>query len=539
MTEFEKSLQTFVKKHARWLFAFSVLKAAVTAGVLASFASGATGCGMTKDLDDMHDSTGAMAVTTSQMNDKMDKLADMDTQMTAMNTQMSKMVDTMSTMGSNMDSMQKTMTDMDSLMGQLTAMNQSMGAMKDALGTMITTLSTMNSTMSVMPKMGDSLNHMDTMMGSLDTMMGDLDKKMDALPAVSKTLTGMNGQIGSMRGVLSGMRGDLGILKSVNDSLGTMKTGVGNLQTDIQSLNGLATDLATDMKPAVALGARQQALTRMEAEPSLSQKFRDAAAYFEAFDFQTIKGTETTQQAAEDTLRMNAVQDFFLLLTGYTHKLDQPGIPNFMVAAFPNNDMANLLALGGALDAMYFNQIARQNALKNTLNWLGTPPSKFLSMWGMIEETLARESAIQAGATANPWENEVLKNRENAVYIAQLRANILASVTFQNLSKLPENAATLTDWIQQKLTGTRDFAAEWEASVGGKTLQTLSDTYTALAKANEAREFMIAHGIAPQLDPMVKRSLSNCKIPVGQAGTTMDREAVLVKLRDLLKKFSS
>ena len=462
-----------------------------------------TGCGMTKNLDEMHDSTSQMSTTTREMDQKMDQLTEMNKRMGDMTTQM---------------------TTMTSLMGQMTEMNSAMHDMKDAMGTMITTLTGMNQQMSVMPKMADSLVHIQDVIGQLDTMMASLDKKMDELPKMSKTMTGMSTQVGSMNKQLTGLRGDLKTLKD-------MYAALQGLSSKMDHVDTVATNGIVDAVHGVADGTRTSELDKMEKAENLGGKFPHAAAYLFAYDYQLVfRGVEESGQANEDKLRADAVQDFFFHMNNYVEN-DKP-----IDVMTHDQKLMDLMVIAGALDMIDSNTMAKLKKIN------ATRPYPFLSMWGMIEYALDRKALLNRedpnDDPALNWENLVLTNEPFAVYLGQIRLNIEAAIVAQNLSKLPDNPEPWTftsAW--QKVLGASYSVAGWTGKISSLNAAQIADAANTLSQANETKDFLSKHGYDTRLQWLVKQVLANCEIDTAPPGSPAKRNAALARLKAERDKF--
>jgi len=61
-----------------------------------------------------------------------------------------------------------------------------------------------------------------------------------------------------------------------------------------------------------------------------------------------------------------------------------------------------------------------------------------VSMMSIIEDTLKRKPAIEAGSPAKEFEREILTNEEAAVYMLRLRSNFLGAMALEKLAHVSE-----------------------------------------------------------------------------------------------------
>jgi hypothetical protein len=278
---------------------------------------------------------------------------------------------------------------------------------------------------------------------------------------------------------------------------------------------------------------RRDELTKMENAATLPAKFVPAAAFIVAYDYQfVLKGTEEVLEADEDTFRKDAVDDFFFLANGFTDSSKTIDVVG------PDNNVMNLLAFAGALDYVDSNTLKHLIALKRN-------PNDFLSMWGMIKKALHDKNDINGGAAVPQWEKEVLVNEQEAIYLGQLRTNILAGIVMQNLSTLPKNAGNgILDRAKQYAITLWDASpGSWTANLDAANIAQIVDIYNTLEKAQDAKSFLISHGYETRLTDSVAgkammAALARCEIRLGAEGSSPDREAALAKLKDALATFT-
>jgi hypothetical protein len=323
--------------------------------------------------------------------------------------------------------------------------------------------------------MHDATMDMDSRMADMQKDMQDVDNKTSQLDAQTTQVAAQTQQV-------------VGLTAQVKDLTEELAQLTENLGQTTQSTY-------EDLRQGNSVTLRAYALKQMTKAKAVEEKLSFAGIYMQAYEFQLWKGTGMDDQTVLQGLYYQAFIEFFKDVREFedgSYNLDPTS------TSMTNED---LYAIAATMHEV------NQNAVElDTTN--NTPQVSILSL---IKDTLAKEKDVNSGKIAwnslQQYEQEILSNEKDAVYLLRLRENFLPIMTLSQLSNLEYEGfiAKLANFL---LGITPDFTA-----------LNLSQVYTYttwIQDANTTHDYLVANGY----DPMINWKLAHLYAPLKMPDTS-------------------
>ncbi|OFZ19832.1 MAG: hypothetical protein A2Z20_09025 [Bdellovibrionales bacterium RBG_16_40_8] len=304
--------------------------------------------------------------------------------------------------------------------------------------------------------------------------------------------------------------GVLDDMKSMKDTTEGMAQTTGDLNktTDrmSESTNRLKkTTCATylDLRQVNAFFARRNALTDLLDANDLNTKVSAAAKYLESYEFQVVKGNDLSCLPRDGTegIITNSVAEFLLEFSQFAKAQDIRDIdvdPVLREARFQN-----MFALALTLHVKNMNQYNDDiDVIHQTF-----------SMMDLLVDALSFSNAVDkeqvAYDTLPDWVKEVLQNEKKAIYVLQLRTNILIAALINEISGVNDFALLdklIFDWWRNSGNRTWDPKFEMKKLPALKKIEMLTE---AAIETKKAIQDIAIPGTTPKLDNRMRRYLNH------------------------------
>jgi hypothetical protein len=369
--------------------------------------------------------------------------------------------------------------------------------------------------------MHDATMDMDQRMGRLQDQMRDLDQKTAVLQnntgdmdvkttQMSGTMNEMNGTMGSMDGTMGSMNDTMG---SMNGTMGVLSDQTTHMAGQTDQLVSLTTQVATltdklatltgqlnnathdtykDLRQGNSVTLRADALKKMIAATSEEEKIGFAGIYMQAFEFQLWKDHNPDNQTVLDGLYDQAFIEFFK-----EEREFQDGSWSVNPTSTDSN-MENLYAIAATLHEVNENAAEQDNADR-------MPQVSILSL---IKGALAKAKDLNSGKISwnslKAYEQEILTNEKDAVYLLRVRENFLPVLVLSQFTCL-EYENFLSKLVDFTFGPTPDYKS--------LNLAQLYTYETYLEDVNTTHDYLAAQGYAPMLDWRLAHLYSGLKTP--------------------------
>lgn len=206
-----------------------------------------------------------------------------------------------------------------------------------------------------------------------------------------------------------------GALDTMDDMSGTTKSMKGTTEE-----MKLGTEvLLRDARQGGAVKTRRDALdSMMTHKKALELKFKDAAIYYQAFEFQIWENILTDDETHRQALLRDGAQEFLVTLLGVIH--GKKPAPNPLSS---DDTMTTLLALGATADQV--NTIQLEASARK--------PFQVVSMLDLIATALRSKDAVNNGNIPLEYIYKVLLNEDEALYLLELRYNIMSAMVLDKI----------------------------------------------------------------------------------------------------------
>jgi len=308
--------------------------------------------------------------------------------------------------------------------------------------------------------------------------MKDTTREMnDKLSKMNEKVTTLNGQIENLNDEIVGLGGQV---RDLNKNISVMSSNMFSLK-DISSFTYY------DLRAGNAVMGRNEFFKSLDSAKNLEGKVTMAADYMLSFEFQLWKGKLEDTLAKRDELFSEGIQEFFQSIKLYVEPKDISKM-NISPTSM-DNKRENVYALAAVLHMLNYDQQLRSQSS----DW------QPISMLGLIEQGLQQKGALAAGTTnvaAMPhYQQTVLDNEQAAIYLLQLRLNVLSALVLSRVSNI--RSAGLLTKIKMRFF-------QWQPNLGEQNGSQLASTESFLNLARETRKFLVTIGVTPRLSANIK-----------------------------------
>jgi hypothetical protein len=431
------------------------------------------GCGMARDMGEMHDATLGMSQTTAQMIGTTNGMA----------ADMSKMLKITQGMAGDTSQMLKITQGMAGDTGQMLKITQ---------------------------KMGTQMTEMNLKLDQTNKAMAQMDARMAGM---NRTMVGMDSKMASMNRVMGTVATDMKVMKGYTREMNRKTTRLAvdaaamrqmtSQLRDITSNMNMNFDIAyVDGRRDGARRARQESLDHLERSPSLYGKLIHAGTYFLSMEFQLWKPIRDKTDARESMFEY-MVMEFLGLAQNYTTNSGRVDLTDFDIAD-KDSQHQNLFALVTAMhlvDKLQIKSLQQVNSKE--------PP---VSMLMLLEDGLRAKSLVESGAKKMsdllPYQQKVLNSEQLVVYLLQVRQLFTRAAGFMLLRMEPTgNEPSVWSLISKKLFK----SSRTTPLLQNRNTSQLHETAEIFEMAAESAQFLRSIGIQPERNENVDLFLTRMK----------------------------
>jgi len=437
-------------------------------------------------IDKMYDAMNGMVTYIKQMSGKMDGVANkmdhmdstvanvgnkmdgMATDVSGVSTKMDQMNSTVANVGNKMDGMATNVSTVATKMDQMNSTVANVGNKMDGMATNVSTVATkmdqMNSTVanvgnkmdqmnSTVANVGNKMDGMaadvsgvSTKMDQMNSTVANVGNKMDGMASnvsgVSTKMDQMNSTVTNVGNKMDGMANNVSDVATKMDQMNSTVNNIGNkmegMSANVSSVSTkmdtidhhitVMTNLMVQMNSTLILTHsdlgviftgqhRIESLAAMDGASDLATKVGYAAEYMISQTYQSWNSTIDSPERRLDLMAI-AVPDFFFKISNYIQNRNDASPTK------TSNQTENLYAISATID--YINMI-EMDGLKGST-------AQPVTMLSMIEDGLRQQKDVISGKvklTDLPvYQQKVLENAADAIYLLRVRQNFLKGIAF-------------------------------------------------------------------------------------------------------------
>jgi hypothetical protein len=302
-------------------------------------------------------------------------------------------------------------------------------------------------------------------------------------------------------------------MEEMHDKTMELSTDTKTIVETSKEIKNFNQSIYRDARQDGAYNRTREFFDSLRAEPSLDRKFTMAGRYYGAFEFQLFKTGIDTEERREF--------HYFEAMQIFLRDIRSLGIREHGYDVSPSsdsNDLKTLQALAAALFKVNPNQefYSKKEGYEK------------VSFLDLIERTLSLKAGTDTGEidhTQLPeYQQEILYEWKNVVYMLQLRANVLAAKVMIEIK--PEIADSI--WTKG-LT----YLFDWNANLQDDSGVQLAKWSTGLEMSNDTRDYLKGIGVDPRIDSKLLKVYRNMDLGELSSKATPDVD----RFRAALEKF--
>ncbi len=283
-------------------------------------------------------------------------------------------------------------------------------------------------------------------------------------------------------------------LDEMHDSTVAMEQSTGEMGDTTNELNQATQNMLTLLRSKDSEDTRRGAFTQLGEAQSLVRKFELASVYYQSFEFQLWTLTQTDRAASRDYFYKIAMEEFFTSITEYIddYSFDRKKID----PTTKDNQEWNLYAFAISMHYVHENQYRSKRENSNF---------EIVSFYDLLAKGLKKSAAYDRGEIGElkEYEQLILRNKDIALYLLQLRYNMFTTMALARLAKIDQ--ASYWSNVGRYLT-------RWKLDLKKVNRANQEEAIEYLNYAQTTRNLLKSVGDKPVLNKKIKRILKNMRI---------------------------
>jgi hypothetical protein len=289
-----------------------------------------------------------------------------------------------------------------------------------------------------------------------------------------------------------------GALSQMRQQMSNMSDTTQQMGHTTDEMNQRTALLQREQRQGVAQQTRGKALDDLMRDSALELKMKDAAVYFQSFEFQLWENILDDDEQNRQALLATGAEEFLLTFRGVMDgKYSDPD------PASKDGRMRSLLAFGATADQMNELQISASKRPRTGF--------KAVSMLDLITDALAAKPALERnpGADFPAYVGKVLFYEDEAAYFLQIRHNIMAAMVVDKLA--PMSQMSLGEKLSMILAALK-IKKSWKAKLERVNAVELSEMTRFLGDAEKARASLEGTGRKASLNSRIAHLLERVQL---------------------------
>lgn len=321
-----------------------------------------------------------------------------------------------------------------------------------------------------------------------------------------------------------------------------LSTKTDNMIGKMDGLFGLTRSTFIRLRQGSSRDLRRGELEQLIKSPTMDGKFTHAVAYFFGMEYQLGDDNAIDSAELRDNMMASGVEEFLFKMADFMPADESMPLLELHLPDEPPSaaeEMKRSLRAYGTDGLEADNDVKSGYALAAAAHMFNTDSAALfkekglepLSMLDLIYRGLSQEKKINdstdgalMGKTPG-YVAKVLTLRKHAIFLLQMRLNVLTSLLVKKLSKLADAKST-----NEKATAQVMLAmGAWNMEIDNHNAYSRRELAMVAAEAIKAYDFLNTEvrGTKPRLNSLLKRSISNMNLPdaaaLAKSNNNLDR----------------